>query len=205
MASRFLFVGGHSAVDLVNTRPVLAGRSTELLADPRDLATWLGAAGLASPVEARTLARGWSGREGREVLARTIDYREILRSAFQAIADGRPFPARVVTATNRLLRSLYVRFALAEEGDVFALRTEAQIVDPDHALGILARSVADLLVTHDPSRLRRCANPECVLFFLDLTRSRTRRWCSMAICGNRAKQQSFQRRLRATSRARRPR
>jgi len=205
MASRFLFVGGHSAVDLVNTRPVLAGRPTELLADPRDLAAWLGAAGLTSPVEARTLAGGWNGREGREVLARAIEYRETLRTAFQAIAEGRPFPSRVVTATNRLLRSLSVRFALAEEGDGFVLRTEAQILDPGHALGILARSVADLLVGHDPSRLRRCANPECVLFFLDLTRSRTRRWCSMASCGNRAKQQSFQRRLRATPRARRPR
>jgi predicted RNA-binding Zn ribbon-like protein len=59
--------------------------------------------------------------------------------------------------------------------------------------------VADLVVNDDLSRLHRCANPECVLFFLDVTRSRTRRWCSMTTCGNRAKQQRFQLRHRAIS------
>jgi predicted RNA-binding Zn ribbon-like protein len=36
-------------------------------------------------------------------------------------------------------------------------------------------------------RIRGCANPDCVLWFLDTTRPGTRRWCSMAACGNRDK------------------
>jgi predicted RNA-binding Zn ribbon-like protein len=36
-------------------------------------------------------------------------------------------------------------------------------------------------------RIRGCANPECVLWFLDTSRPGTRRWCSMASCGNRDK------------------
>jgi predicted RNA-binding Zn ribbon-like protein len=40
---------------------------------------------------------------------------------------------------------------------------------------------------HDPGRVRRCAGPTCVLLFLDVSKSGRRRWCDMAVCGNRAK------------------
>ena len=35
--------------------------------------------------------------------------------------------------------------------------------------------------------IRRCANPRCHLYFRDPSRTRRRRWCSMAVCGNRMK------------------
>ncbi|GGT04090.1 hypothetical protein GCM10010176_055360 [Nonomuraea spiralis] len=41
---------------------------------------------------------------------------------------------------------------------------------------------------HDSSRLKACANDECEWAFYHHSRSRTRRWCSMELCGNRAKQ-----------------
>jgi predicted RNA-binding Zn ribbon-like protein len=43
------------------------------------------------------------------------------------------------------------------------------------------------LLEESPERIRRCQNPACVLWFFDTTRNGTRRWCSMAACGNRAK------------------
>jgi predicted RNA-binding Zn ribbon-like protein len=45
-------------------------------------------------------------------------------------------------------------------------------------------------------RIRRCAHPDCVLWFLDTSRNGTRRWCSMAGCGNRAKAQRHYSRVR---------
>ncbi|GCD96001.1 CGNR zinc finger domain-containing protein [Embleya hyalina] len=46
----------------------------------------------------------------------------------------------------------------------------------------------ELLRTADPERIRRRANPECTLWFADVSKNgRRRRWCSMAECGNRAK------------------
>jgi predicted RNA-binding Zn ribbon-like protein len=38
-----------------------------------------------------------------------------------------------------------------------------------------------------PDRVKHCQNPDCVLWFFDTTRNGTRRWCSMAVCGNRMK------------------
>jgi predicted RNA-binding Zn ribbon-like protein len=43
------------------------------------------------------------------------------------------------------------------------------------------------LLDQAPDRIRQCQHPACVLWFYDTTRNETRRWCSMATCGNRAK------------------
>ena len=53
---------------------------------------------------------------------------------------------------------------------------------------LLADAAADLMAGDGMPRLRRCANHGmCVLLFLDTSRSHTRRWCSMELCGNRSK------------------
>jgi predicted RNA-binding Zn ribbon-like protein len=39
----------------------------------------------------------------------------------------------------------------------------------------------------DPARVRRCASPACVLLYHDVSKAGRRRWCDMAVCGNRAK------------------
>jgi predicted RNA-binding Zn ribbon-like protein len=51
---------------------------------------------------------------------------------------------------------------------------------------LAAVSYLDLL-TADATRVRACAHPDCVLHFYDTSPKRSRRWCSMASCGNRAK------------------
>lgn len=51
---------------------------------------------------------------------------------------------------------------------------------------LAARDYLELLDTA-PDRIRHCAHEACVLHFFDTSRNGTRRWCSMAACGNRAK------------------
>jgi predicted RNA-binding Zn ribbon-like protein len=48
-------------------------------------------------------------------------------------------------------------------------------------------SAADLLTGARLARIRRCANDRCLYLFVDDSRNGTRRWCSMSMCGNRAK------------------
>src|SRR5205814_10732813 len=68
--------------------------------------------------------------------------------------------------------------------------------------GAVARSAAELITQGDPRRLRKCANPTCRLMFYDTSKSGRRRWCSMQLCGGRAKVRAFYQRRRAvTSRA----
>jgi predicted RNA-binding Zn ribbon-like protein len=59
----------------------------------------------------------------------------------------------------------------------------------------IAHSLADLVCNEDFRYVRACEGPECTLLFVDHTRGRARRWCSMAICGNRAKQAAHRQRL----------
>lgn len=58
----------------------------------------------------------------------------------------------------------------------------------------LTRSLADLVCTEDFTYVKACEGPECTLLFIDRTRGRVRRWCSMAVCGNRAKQAAHRKR-----------
>ena len=57
------------------------------------------------------------------------------------------------------------------------------------ALGLyIARAMAELVCDHDFTQVKACEGPTCTLLFVDRTRGHARRWCSMAVCGNRAKQ-----------------
>ncbi len=59
---------------------------------------------------------------------------------------------------------------------------------PDALLLPIARSMADLVCTEDFALIKACEGLKCTLLFLDRTHGHRRRWCSMAVCGNRAKQ-----------------
>jgi predicted RNA-binding Zn ribbon-like protein len=67
---------------------------------------------------------------------------------------------------------------------------------PLHLLVPVAESAAWMLERGERSLLRRCENPECVLFFYDSTKNKRRRWCSMDSCGSRAKAAAYYRRHR---------
>ena len=58
-------------------------------------------------------------------------------------------------------------------------------------LGPVAEAVAQLLVEGDFSLVKQCEHPDCILWFYDRTKAHKRRWCSMALCGNRYKAAQF--------------
>jgi predicted RNA-binding Zn ribbon-like protein len=66
--------------------------------------------------------------------------------------------------------------------------------DLDRILWPTVRSAADLLTSDELKRLRQCDGEDCRWLFLDTSKNRSRRWCEMADCGNRAKVRRFRRR-----------
>ena len=62
--------------------------------------------------------------------------------------------------------------------------------NPGTLLLPLAAVIGEFVCSADFSRVKPCEGSQCMILFLDWTRSGARRWCSMAICGNRAKQAS---------------
>ncbi|MFI6324973.1 CGNR zinc finger domain-containing protein [Nonomuraea sp. NPDC050556] len=88
--------------------------------------------------------------------------------------------------------------AVLEHGSVRpGLRGERVIVDDPswHAAWVVAADFVRLMGER-PDRVRKCANPECLLWFLDISKNGSRRWCSMEKCGNRAKVGRFHQRHR---------
>jgi predicted RNA-binding Zn ribbon-like protein len=59
---------------------------------------------------------------------------------------------------------------------------------PDMLLLPIAQAMAELVCVEEFGNVRRCEGPDCKFLFLDRSRGQARRWCSMAVCGNRAKQ-----------------
>ncbi|MFD8807922.1 CGNR zinc finger domain-containing protein [Streptomyces sp. NPDC059597] len=154
------------ALDLLNSRWNNDGAPRDLLDGTDGLAVWLASNGLARayPADERTLLRL---REARKALAVAV--------------DGPP--ERGAPLVDALLAHGRVRIRLTPEGPA----EEPEFTDPSWGPAWLAARNYLHLIARAPDRIRVCAHESCVLRFFDTSRNGTRRWCSMAVCGNRAK------------------
>jgi predicted RNA-binding Zn ribbon-like protein len=190
---QFLFVGNDPALDLLNTTPVLASGPVDLLESYEDLTRWLAAAGLVSEQDARELRRRFdSTPAGRAALARAKVLREALRALVIAIVNGRAVPGDGLAVVNQALAAVPGYQQIVQHGNSASPKFESQwqALDENAAgmtLAPLARAAVALLTERDPQLIRKCENPACVLHFYDTSKNHSRRWCSMEVCGNRAK------------------
>lgn len=193
--TEFLFLGGRLCLDFVNTEIVVLGEHRDLISDFGGWMAWQSAAGRPGMTEAKALGRVWEGEAERmDALARAVAFRSELRKMAGCLASHKPVPRSAVGAINKLLRRGAAYGQLTTIGRGFALQVHRDVREPLELLVPVAEDAADLLCEGDPRRVRKCGNPECVLFFYDTSRSHTRRWCSMDLCGNRAKAASHYRR-----------
>ncbi|MEU8978642.1 CGNR zinc finger domain-containing protein [Streptomyces sp. NPDC048309] len=152
------------SLDLLNTRWNREGVVQDLLTDTEGLAVWLAANGLGLPADDATLRHALQARD-----------------ALRAVVDGslEEGAGRV----DAVLAHGRVRMTLTAQGPGESVEFD----DPSWGPAWLAaRDFLQLLDTA-PDRIRRCAHGSCILHFFDTSRNGTRRWCSMAACGNRAK------------------
>jgi predicted RNA-binding Zn ribbon-like protein len=173
----FLWTGNHPAADLCNTEPVIDGERVELLPDYRSVVSWADAAGVATPA-ARADA---TPREA----ARTLRFVRRLRAGLRAALDPTTAGPAALQALDVVLRD--APGALHAEPSSGRVVVSLAASTPGAQLRLdIAAATMDIF-RHDPGRVRRCAGPLCVLLFLDVSKSGRRRWCDMAVCGNRAK------------------
>jgi len=187
------FIAGRLCLDFVNT---VGGRTETVLRDKlneySDLLRFAQLSGTLSPAGARRLAR--VAAEGADraaaALTRAIAFREALYRIFKASLDGRrPSGPDLETLGMEVSTSRsHERLALA--GGMYSWAWDDDAV-PDRVLWPVARSAAELLTSEDMEKLRQCGGVECGWLFLDTSRNRSRRWCDMRDCGNRAKVRRF--------------
>jgi predicted RNA-binding Zn ribbon-like protein len=182
------------ALDFINTNDWHASeKPIERLKDYADLAAWAERVGLATRKDAEQLRRHADSHpvEAQAVLERARNLREALYRLFTAHIEDRPTdPADIGLVNAELPAALaHSRLQPSEGGYVISWPPEPRALD--RLLWPIAFSGADLLTNPDLlSRVGQCADDRgCGWLFLDLTKNRSRRWCSMRGCGNRAKAQ----------------
>jgi predicted RNA-binding Zn ribbon-like protein len=133
-----------------------------------------------------------SGDElSEEGLRQLVELRDLLRTLAVANTHG-PLDQESREALNKLARSVPLVMQFDSNANV-ALRP----VDPaGQAPGRLLAILFDVMRDGSWQRLKRCPGNGCPFTFYDSSRNRTGTWCSMAVCGNRAKVRSYQARKR---------
>jgi predicted RNA-binding Zn ribbon-like protein len=184
----FIKIGGDLAVDLANTwAPEEAGAGR--LDSWRDLVDFLELRDAVTREEGAAL-RAVGEREAHACAAafgRALELRGTVRAILEALAARRPLQAGWVAAVNQALGWGTGASRLVRQGRGWRLAFASTLTEPLRALAPIARSAADLIAQGRGAIVRKCANPRCALYFRDTSRTRRRRWCSMAVCGNRMK------------------
>ena len=198
---QFYFVGNHPVLDFVNTEIAADGAPRDLLGGFGDLVSWLEHAGVLDRATARAARAKWGGkRAGDAALEEARALRAGLRRLAAAAAEGRPIPRATLDRVNALLaRGASITRIVPDGTAGFVTQRSPRLGEPADLLVPVAESVVDLLSRADLSRVRRCAHPACVLYFLDGTKNGTRRWCDMRTCGNRANAAAYYRRHHRTA------
>ncbi len=110
-------------------------------------------------------------------------------------------PPGDLAGLNQALREALPHLSLACEATAPAWRWREMERHLTAPLWPIARAAADLLTAEQPAPVRECGGSQCTWLFLDHSRSRSRRWCSMTSCGNREKARRHYRRARTGSAA----
>ncbi len=99
-------------------------------------------------------------------------------------------------ALNRMVARTLAHLRIVDLDTGYSWTWKNEPSSPDRILWPVIRSAAELLVSKQCSRIRKCASVTCSWLFLDTSRNGRRRWCDMATCGNRAKARRFYERHR---------
>ena len=189
--TKFYFVSGQLSLDFINTQ-VGMNDEMEFLSSFGDLVAWLQQAGALDSAQAKAALASWGQRpEAKQLLDQARKLRNVLRDMAQRLAAGKSIGQGALDEINRALAqesgyNQLVRIAGGYEFHFHPQRREAA-----HLLTPIAKSAAELLRDSEPLRIRQCGNPVCTLYYYDTSKNRTRRWCSMAVCGNRMKAAAF--------------
>jgi predicted RNA-binding Zn ribbon-like protein len=197
-----ILVGDAPGLDFLNSIATPIDTAVDWIDDGEGYLSWLGQALLVPGDILRDMRARTLPGELDKVAGQARSLREWFRG-FVRRHKGHPLTAEAfaeLEPLNRLLErdEAFTRIALrpTDQGP-FALEAARRWRGPDALLLPVGEALAHLVCTEDFSNVKACEGPACTLLFADHTRGHVRRWCSMAICGNRAKQAAHRHRLKA--------
>ena len=192
--------GGALALDFANTVGGTHVRPThDHLRSYGDIARFAVLAGGLQPSIAKRLAQRaeQDPRRAAAVYELGIALRESIWGVFSALASGESPRDADLALIGDAAAAGAARSRLVYDRDGVGWSLPADSDELERPLWDIARSAADLLTSGDHDRIKECASATCEWVFLDRSRNRSRRWCDMSDCGNRAKARRFQARKHA--------
>jgi predicted RNA-binding Zn ribbon-like protein len=165
----------------VNTADLESG--DDALSDPDALAGWLREEGLAGAQDAFD----------RGDLERVVAFREALRRLLVS-HNGGELDREAVVTLDAAARDARVAVGFAADG---VPRLEPCGQGADAVLGRMLAAIARAEADGTWARLKTCPASDCQWAFYDYSRNHSRTWCTMSVCGNRAKARTYRRRARS--------
>ncbi len=197
-----IFVADAPGLDFLNSVATPVDVPIDWIADGEGLLSWLEQAGMAPASALAALRAQFTAAEFDTVAGEARALREWFRG-FVRERKGRPLAGSdlgELAPLNDLLarddRYGEVVAAGSEGAAAFEYRVNRRWKSPESLLMPIAEALAQLVCEQDFTHVKACEGPKCTLLFADHTRGHARRWCSMAICGNRAKVAAHRKRLK---------
>ena len=196
-----IWLGSHLALDFLNTLASPKGTPIDWIDGGRSLLQWMVGAGILEP----EIARKITATCGKSALDATAKEARKLREWFRGLTraakrDGRfAITDDVVKRLNRVLarEAGFQRIEASGRGSL-QLVAATHWSDGGQLLVPIARAMAELVCEADTGLVKECEDASCTVWFYDRTKGHHRRWCSSAICGNRAKVAAFRERERSS-------
>jgi predicted RNA-binding Zn ribbon-like protein len=178
-------LGDHLALDLLNTEARNDDKVVEYWNSDADVLRWLAQHNIFPAAGGGAFAAG-------ELVAQAKALRSLAKGLISAFKAGK---SQDISGLNEYLHAYHSALHLAADNNgKLALSRIASGTTIASLLGPVAEAVAQLLVEANVELVKQCEHPDCILWFYDRTKAHKRRWCSMALCGNRYKAAQFRKR-----------
>jgi len=197
------FIADSLGLDFLNSIATPVDQPIDWLDSGDGFVGWLAQANLVPPQALNALIKQATPGE----LDKVADQARALREWFRGFVRkhmGRPLTPKAfrdLKPLNALLErdEMFSRVAAHEDsnGHHLELQTTRRWRSPEFLLLPIGEALARCVCDEAFADIRACEGHRCTLIFADHTRRRGRRWCSMAMCGNRAKQAAHRHRVKA--------
>jgi predicted RNA-binding Zn ribbon-like protein len=185
------FIAEHPALDLLNSICSPWGNQIDWLSDGAELIHWMHLANLITSDDAKWVSQNFSELQLNDVAKKLRTLRENFRNVVVSSAENADLqvPENDLNQLNEILSSLcqYPQIEFKNEAKSYDVTKHHRWNNPEDLLHPVAVTIADYLSSVDLPRIKHCEGPTCSLWFWDTSKNGKRRWCTMSVCGNRAK------------------
>jgi len=186
--SKLPFLGGNLSLDFVNTvHDRHEAPLRDLLQNYLDLVTWVYFAdAINNSQKERLLQIGLERlQEANQIYDDSLNLRELLYDFIINMMNQVEVSPGNMQSINQWISKIFSNMKLAQLGNFFILDWKEENFGLESVLWPIIRAFTDLVTSEDTNHIKECSN--CGYLFVDSSKNKSRRWCSMEICGNREK------------------